>query len=58
MNTISRNAKGAKTIVTGSSSRYAVPRAKIVRIRWPANMLPKSRTASENGRTNRDRRSA
>ena len=32
-------------------SRASVSRAKVTSSRWPASMLAKSRTASENGRT-------
>src|SRR5689334_19828685 len=45
------NENGRTTTVGFSAHSAALNTAKVTRIRWPASMLAKSRTASEKGRT-------
>src|SRR5512135_35907 len=44
------NESGAMTTVKLAAHSAAVNTANVVRMRWPASMLAKSRTISENGR--------
>src|SRR5258706_7733099 len=51
MATSNANENGMITIVGLAAQSAALRTANVTRIRWPASMLAKSRTASEKGRT-------
>src|SRR6478672_13401949 len=49
--TSNANENGMMTIVGLAAHSAALSTANVTRMRWPASMLAKSRTASEKGRT-------